>query len=168
LLGVFPTGFSLLLSQQPAGPEVVVERFKRVSPDEVHLWVKIANKVDQAFFLTGFQWESGPRPFPIYLDQWHPVEGWQSYFCLDMPPPHVIKLNPGDAITEEFKFKLPMSAVCKNPITKLEGRFRFRLEYFESEKQTRAYVKKLFSPSWKEARAPFVVSEPFEIPPPKE
>lgn len=157
-------GSTLLPSQSPARPEVVVERFKRVSRDEVHFWLKISNKADQPVFLTGFKYESGPSPFPVYLDQWRPEDGWNSYFCMDTPPPAVIKLNPSETITQVLWWKLPMSVVCKNPITKLEGKFRFRVEYFASEKQARAYLKTLFSPRWREARAPFAASAPFEIP----
>jgi hypothetical protein len=162
-LAACTAGFLPVVAQRPGGPEVAVERFRRVSHREVHFWVKIANKGDQPVFLTGIRYETGPSLFPVYLDQWDPKEGWKSYFCLDMPSPHTIKLNPGEGMTEELWWKLPMSAVCKNPITKLEGKFRFRVEYFASEKEARAYVKKLFSPKWRDARAPMAVSESFEI-----
>ena len=165
LLGASLTGSSLLPSPSPAGPEIVVERFKRMSRDEVHFWLKVINRSDRPVFLLGINWESGPNLDPVRLDQWQSQEGWKSPYCMDTPP-DVIKLNPGEAITQKLWWKLPMSVICKNPITRLEGRFRFRLDYFESEKQARAYLKTLFSPRWREARAPVAVSKPFEMPPP--
>ena len=85
--------------------------------------------------------------------------------CMDTPPPHVIKLNPGGAMTLDLVLELPLSGVCKERNIQLEGKFRYRLEYFQSEKQVRTYVKTRFSSRWREARAPVAVSEPFEIPP---
>ncbi len=68
-------------------------------------------------------------------------------------------------MTLDLVLELPLSAVCKERNIQLEGRFRYRLEYFDSEKQARTYVKKIFSPRWREARARVTLSEPFEIPP---
>ena len=153
-------------SDEPARVEILVGRVERVSRDEVHFWLKVSNRSDRPMFLAGTSFESRkPTPELIFIQQWQPEEGWKESYCTDTPPPHVIKLNPREAITQEMWVKLPMSVVCRNPIMRLEGRFRFRLEYFESEKQARAYVKKLFSDRWREARAPVAVSEPFEIPP---
>ena len=164
LIVASPTGASLLPSPGRAGPEIVVERVERVSRDEVHFWLKITNRADRPIFLAGINYESGPRPELVFLAQWRPPEGWKRSACMDTPPPDVIKLNPGEAITQELWGKLPMSVVCRNPITRFEGKFRFRLEYFESEKQARTYVKQIFSPRWREARALVALSEPFEIP----
>ena len=165
LLVVSPTRSSLLPSQEPAGAEIAVERVERVSREEVHFWLKVTNSSDRPVFLAGINYESGPRPELLFIDQWKPEEGWKRTSCMDTPPPHVIKLNPGEAITQVLWAKLPMSVVCRNPISRFEGKFRFRLEYFDSQKQARTYVKKIFSPRWQEARARVAVSEPFEIPP---
>jgi len=74
--------------------------------------------------------------------------------------------RPSATINMDFVLKLPLSAVCRERNLRLEGRFRYRLEHFESRKQARAYIKLMDSPDWQRARASFVVSEPFEIPPP--
>ena len=159
-------GFSPFASPEPLGPEIIVERLERVSRDEVHFSVKVTNRSDRPIFFSGINDELGQRLYPVYLEQWRTKERWTPISCIDTPPPDVIKLNPGEAITwDPSVWKLPMVGVCKNRITRWEGKFRFRLEYFDSEKQARAYVKKLFSLRWQEARAPVAVSEPFEIPP---
>lgn len=166
LLVASPTGSSLLPSSEPAGAEIVVEQVKRVSRDEVHFWLKVTNRSDRPVFLAGVNYESGPRLDPVYLEQWRTKDGWKIVApCMDTAPPHVIKLNPGGTMTLDLVLELPLSAACKERSIELKGRFRFRLEYFESEKQVRTYVKKLFSRRWQEARAPVAVSEPFEIPP---
>ncbi len=172
-------GFSRLASQEPNAPEIIVEGLERVSRDEVHFRVIMTNRTDRPIFLTGINYELmgikdklGRRLYPVYLEQWRTKEGWTPISCMDTPPPpppppppHVIKLNPGEAITDVLWVKVPMIGVCKNRIARWEGKFRFRVEYFESKKQARAYIEKLFSPRWREARAPVALSEPFEIPP---
>ncbi len=177
LLGSFFAASSISFSQpstdEPARVEILVERIERVSRDEVHFWLKVSNRSDEPVFLTGINYElltkinykSGPRLYPVYIEQWRLKEGWKRTCGMDTPPPHVIKLNRGDAITEVLWEKLPMSLVCRNRITRWEGKFRFGLEYFDSEKQARIYVKKIFSRRWKEARAQVAFSEAFEIPP---
>jgi hypothetical protein len=135
-----------------------------VSRDEVHFLLKVANRSDKPIFLAGVNYESGPSAELLFIDQWQPKEGWNRSSCMDTPPPHLIKLNPNEAITQVLWDKLPISQICKNPITQFEGKFRFRLEYFDSEKQARTYVKRMFSPRWRETRARVALSEPFEIP----
>ena len=165
LVGLF-IGFSAPHSDQHPTVEILVERIERVTHDEVHFWLKVANTSDRTVFLNGINDESGPRLYPVYLEQWRTKEGWKTVGpCMDTPPPHVIKVNPGGATTLDLVLKLPLFGVCKERNIQLEGKFRYRLEYFESEKQARTYVKKLFSSHWREARAPVAVSEPFEIPP---
>ena len=165
LLVVSSFGFSPFPPDEPARVEIFVERIERVGRDEVHFWLRVTNKSDRPIFLAGTNFESRPIPELIFLDQWGPDEGWKRTACMDTPPPDVIRLNPGEAITQVLWEKLPMSVVCRNRITRFEGKFRFRLEYFESEKQARTYVKKIFSRRWREARALVALSEPFEIPP---
>ena len=159
--------FSTLHSGQRPTVEVLVERNERVSRDEARHRVKVTNRSDRPVFLTGIIDELGPRLDPVYLEQWRTKEGWKTVVpCMDTPPPDVIKLNPGEAMTSDLVLKVPLFGVCKERNIQLEGRFRFRLEYFESEKQARTYLKKLFSGRWREARAAAVaLSEPFEIPP---
>ena len=158
---------SFQASAQPAGVKVVVERVERVSRDEVHFSVKIANGLNKTVFLPGANFGK-PNPELLFLEQWREKEGWKTVVhCLDTPPPDLLKLKPNEAMPVEYVLELPLSVVCKERNVKLEGRFRYRLQYFESDREARAYIKKLFSPSWKEAHAPFVVSEPFEMPPPK-
>ncbi len=166
-------------SSEPAKLEIVVEGLKRVSANEVHLVVKVTNKTELPIFLAGINYdflralphsadEHRPNPSPelVFIEQRRSSEGWKTLGCVENPPPDVIKLNPVQTITHVIWWKLPEIGICKNRITNWEGEFRFRLEYFESEKQARTYIDKLFSPHWKEARAEIAVSEPFEIPPP--
>ena len=162
LLVVSSFGFSPFSTDEPARVEIVVERVERVSHDEVHFWLKVSNKSEGPVFLAGINYESGPRPLLLFIEQWRTKEGWKRSYCMDTPPPDVIELNPAEAMTFDLVLELPMSVVCGNRITQLEGKFRFQLEYFESEKQVRTYVKKLFSQRWREARAPVALSEPFE------
>lgn len=150
---------------EPTGAQILIERMKRVSRDEVHFTLRVTNRSDRPIFFSGISDELGQRLDPVHLEQWRSKEGWTAISCIDTPPPHVLRLNPGQTIVQELRLVLPMSVVCKNRITQLEGRFRFRLEFFESEKQARGYMKKLFSPRRQEARAQMAVSEPFEMPP---
>ena len=159
--------FSTVHSDEHPAVEILVERIERVSRGNVHFWLKVTNKSERPVFLTGINDELGSRLYPVYLEKWRTKEGWKTVApCMDTPPPHVIKLNPAGAMSLDLVLELPLSAVCKERNIQLEGRFRYRVEYFESEKQARAYVNKLFSRRWQEARAPLTLafSEPFEIP----
>jgi hypothetical protein len=157
-------GSSLLLSSDgPTNIKVLTERVQRVSRDEVHLWVKVVIRSDRPVFLTGI---SHKRPYPLFLEHWRAEEGWKVVAPCDLVSPGVISLNPREAITLYFALKLPRLD-CKGRAIQFEGRFRHRLDYFESEKEARTYAKVMESPAGEEA-APrvVVVSEPFEIPPP--
>ena len=166
LLVATSIGFTSSSSNESVPVEIILERIERVSRDEVHFRLKVSNPSDRAVFLNGINYESGPRLDPVYLEQWRTKEGWKIVVpCMDTPPPHVIKLNPGEAMTFDLALELPVSAVCKVRDIRLEGRFRFRLEYFDNEKQARAYMRERFSDRWREARAPAAVSKEFEIPP---
>jgi hypothetical protein len=155
-------------SAQPAGVKVVVERVERVSRDEVHFSVRLANESGAPVFLTGIKYER-PVPYPVFLEQWREKEGWKTVApCVDVPPPDVIKMKPGEAITLDHVLKLPPATICKDRNIQLEGRFRFRLDYFRSKKQARTYVKVMFSRDWHRAQAAAAVSEPFEVPPARE
>lgn len=137
--------------------------------DEVHLSVRVANESRGPVFLMGIKYER-PVPYPLYLEQWQETRGWKTVApCVDVPPPHVIKINPHEAITQDLVLTLPLPSICKERNIQLEGRFRFRLEYFSSRKRARAYVQQMFSNDWKLAEAEAAAaSEPFEIPPHKQ
>ena len=156
-------------SAQPAGLKVVVERVERVSRDEVHFSVRVANESEAPVFLIGIKYER-PEPYPVYLEQWRDNKGWKTVApCVDVQPQHVIKMNPSEAINLDRVLKLPPATICKDRNLQLEGRFRFRLDYFRSKKQARTYVKVMSSQDWQRAQAEAAaVSEPFEIPPPRE
>lgn len=167
LLAVLCAGFSpLQQSDEPASVKVVVERVERVSHDEVHFSLKVANGSGSPIFLAGTNFGK-PRPELLLLEQWRTKEGWKVVFpCMDTPPPHVIKLNPSGAIDLDSVLKVPLFGICKERNIQFEGRFQYRLYYFDSEKQARAYLKKLRSGGdYQSARAAVAVSEPFEIPP---
>ena len=165
LLVATSNGLSPIPSRAPAGAEIVVEGLKRVSADEVHLTVKVTNKANHPIFLAGIKYDSGPSPELVFIEQRLPREDWKTITCVENPPPDVIKLHPGEAISEVSWWKVPMIGVCKNLIIRWEGKFRFRLEYFESEKQARTYLKNFYSARREEAHAAVAFSEPFEIPP---
>lgn len=151
---------------QPSSVEVLVERVKRISNDEAHFRVRVANTSKQPVFLTGIIYESRSILSPIYLEKQHAAEGWKIVVpCMDTPPPHVIKLEPAKPMTENLVLKVPLEGVCKERNIQLEGKFRFRVDYFEGEDQARASLKKFFSKGVQEAHAAVALSEPFEIPP---
>jgi len=165
LLVLSPVWLSALHPSDPAGAEIVVERVKRVSRDEVHFGLKVSNRSKRPVFLAGMNYESGPRLDLVFIEQRQPDQGWRRSYCMDTLPPDVIKLDPGEAIAWELWGTLPMSVVCRNPITKFEGTFRFRLEYFDSEKQLRTYLHNLFGVTGEEVRPRIAISRIFEIPP---
>jgi hypothetical protein len=165
LLAAWSISFSQSPSSQLPRVDIQAHKVERMSRDEVRFRVRVTNTSARPIFLSGISDELGKRLYPVYLELWRNKEGWVTIFCMDTPPPHVLKLSPGETADDESWAKLPMSVICRNRIAAWEGRFRFRVEYFDSEKQARAYIEKLFSPRWKEARALAAVSEPFEIPP---
>jgi hypothetical protein len=153
-------------SDEPPRVEIILERVERVSRDEAHFWVKITNRVDRPIFVAGINYESGPRPYPVYLEQWRTKEGWKIVVpCMDTPPPDVIKLNPGEGMTFPMTLVGQRSAICRERTIQLEGRFRFRLEYFDTDKQARTYLDKLFGRTEEEVKPRLALSETFEIPP---
>lgn len=145
---------------------LLVEKVEKVGHHEVRFVVKIENISSRAIFFTGIKDERGERLYPVYLEQWRGTEGWKIVVpCMDVPPSDVIKLDPGETMILAPVLQLPLPSVCKVRVIQFEGKFRFRLEYFNNEKQARAYIRKLFSQQWRQAQAPTAVSEPFEIPP---
>ncbi len=184
LVAAASTQFLLAHPPKPPRVEIIVERVERAGVDKVDFRLSVTSRSDRPVFFNGIDYEamdrllmgtdpkapprpSAPSPYPVYLEQWREKEGWMVVVpCMDMAPPDVIELKLGMSMSFDRALELPLSAVCKMRDFQLEGLFRFRLEYFESEKEARAYMRKLFSPHWKEARAPTAVSETFVIPPP--
>lgn len=152
-------------SDQPASVEVLVERAERISQDEVHFRLKLTSKSSRPVFLAGINYDTGPSPLLVFIEHWRPKEGWKRSYCMDTRPPHVLKLNPGETITDDLALTLPMSVVCRNPITRLEGKFRFRLEYFDNEQALDTYLGRLFGETEREVEPHIAVSKTFEIPP---
>lgn len=183
LVVVTSIGYAWTHSGELPRVEILVEHVERVSREEVDVQLKVTNRSSKPVFLTGVDWrkvtnrgrpvfeggiddELGRRIEPVYLEQWRNNEGWKIVGpCMDTPPPHVLTLNPGKVMAFDSILALPLPSICKERNIQLEGKFRFRVEYFESEKQARAYIGKLFSARWKQAHAAAAVSEPFEIPP---
>lgn len=166
LLAILCVGFPpLRSSDEPADVKVLVERVERVSHDEAHFWLRLENTSSRPVFFGGINYESAPLPYPVFLEQWRPVEGWKVVApCLDTQPPDVIKLNSGGGIRLDLVLKVPLSGVCKERNIKLEGTFRYRLDYFESEKEARTYWETYFSSRYHPVHA-VAFSESFEIPP---
>ena len=80
----------------PANVTVVGERVERVSRDKVHFWLKVVNGSGRTVFLAGINVDR-PTPYPVFLEQWRAEEGWKAVApCVDVPPPHVISLNPSE------------------------------------------------------------------------
>jgi len=151
--------------KQPSNVEVLVEHVERISGDEAQFRVRITNRSEEAVFLTGIVYESSSQLYPIYLEQQRAARNWKIVVpCMDTPPPHVIKLEPAKTMIENLVLKVPLEGVCKERDIQLEGNFRFRLQYFDSEKNARAYMKKLFSADWQDTRSAVALSEPFKIP----
>ena len=139
---------------------------KRVSSDEVHFRMRVTNRSERLVFLTGIIFEFRSQLDPIQLEQQREAGDWKMVVpCMDTPPPHVIKLEPAKPVIEDLVLNVPLEGVCKERNIQLEGNFRFRLYYFDSEAKTRAYLKKFFSPAgWQDAHAAVAQSEPFKIP----
>ncbi len=152
-------------SDQPPTVEVRVERNERINRNEVRFRVSVTNRSSVPVFLTGIIYESTSLLDHVYLEQQRVTGDWKIVVpCIDMPPPHVIKLDPAKPKIEDLVLKVPLERVCKVRNIQLEGKFRFRVNYFETEEQARAFLKKFFSKGGQEAHAADALSEPFEIP----
>jgi hypothetical protein len=130
------------VSDQPSNVEVRLEHNERIARSEAHFRVSVTKSPGMSVFSTGIIYESGPRLYPVYLEQqgltsdWHIVQP-----CIDAPPPQVIKLDPGVPMLEDLVLKIPLGGVCKERNPEIEGKFRFRVDYFETEAQARLYLK---------------------------
>ena len=140
------------------------EQVKRVSHDEAHVRMKISNLSQRPIFLMGINFDE-PQPYPVFLEKWQSEKGWKTIApCVDVPPSHVITLNPGKEITVESVLKPPLPSICKERNIQLHGRFRYRLEYFQSKKEAQNYEKRMFAPNHPTPQ--FILSEIFEFPQP--
>jgi hypothetical protein len=150
-------------SDHPPTVEVRVEQNERIGPNEAHFRVRVTNRSGVPVFSTGIIYESGPRLYPVYLEQKRLTGAWQIVVpCVDTPPPEVIKLDPAVPMLEDSVLKIPLEGVCKKRKPQIEGKFRFRLDYFETEAQAGLYLKKFLSN--RGPRPASAVSEPFEVP----
>ncbi|HYB62163.1 MAG TPA: hypothetical protein VEH50_11890 [Methylomirabilota bacterium] len=164
LLLVAFLGTCLYPSNSPAEVTVSVSGLTRISPKQTNFEVSITNSGETPIFLAGINYESGPSPELVFIEHERERGEWITSNCMDTEPPDTIRLNPGQTLSKIYWWELSPS-VCKNPITSFEGRFRIQVRYFQSDAEVRAYLKKLFSNHWKEARAAAAFSEPFEVPP---
>jgi len=157
---------STLSSHNHSTVEIRLERNERVGADEVHFRLKVANRSNTPVYLTGIVYQLRSTLFPIYLEQEQATGEWKIVLpCIDTPPPQVIKLDDAKPMNADLVLKVPLGGTCKERNIKLEGRFRFRLDYFDSEVQTQDYLNKFLSEDKQESRAKAALSEPFEIPP---
>jgi len=145
--------------------KVTVEKVERVNGNEAHFWVKVVNKSATPVFIEAYSLDTRILE-DLYLEQWREREGWHAMFpCLDMAPGGVMKLKPGDAISQEFTLTNPLPTMCKDRNTHFEGRYRFVLNFFNSVKDARTDEKNFFSSG--QSIPLYAGSDPFEIPPPK-
>ena len=153
---------------EPTKVKVVVERVERANRTRARFSLKVLNDSSGPVFLEA-------HPFDLklldglYLEQWRTEEGWTVVLpCRDVFISDAIKLKPGESMAQERELTFPISeAVCKERNVRFEGKFRFRLDYFESAKAVRTYIDQMDSSSRKPPHPAFAVSEPFEIPPPQ-
>ena len=150
-------------SDSPALVKLSLERVER-NGDKVLFSIKIANTSAEKVFMPGTNFKT-PRPYSVFLEQWQGADNWRTVApCWDTVPQGIVSLNAGATMTLHRYLKLPARG-CKDPNIKLEGKFRYRLEYFASRKEVETYTKSMNSPDWQRSRAPAVFSEAFEIPP---
>jgi hypothetical protein len=153
------------LEDRPAKLKIVHQRVERENPNEVHFWLKVINESGRPVVLTAIG-SDNPRPYPLFLEQWRPKDGWTAVApCIDVPPPALLTLNSGESLAVDFVLTTPPSRICNEPNLQLKGRFRYRLDYFGSEEEARAYAKKVYSPGVQPGRAAVALSQPFEIAP---
>jgi hypothetical protein len=150
--------------QEPKKPAIQVEGVQRIHHEKVIFSLRVSNPTADPIFVLGMIWPWGPRIYSVYLEQWTEETGWRVFDCLDMSS-DIISVKPGATFSRDYIIELPMSAVCRNRLTNFDGKFRFRLGYFQTRKEGRDYVKNRYTPG---TRGPlkihYVVSEEFEIP----
>jgi hypothetical protein len=141
---------------------IVVNRINRVSPNEVHFQLSLRNATASPVFLEGRA--LGFFPEQLYLEQWKDGRWHLIAPCLENAPSSVLRLNPGRAVNQDRVLTDPVEAPCKDRHVQLQGKFRFRLEYFLSEQDAKENERN-FDASGANLPAPqVVVSASFEIP----
>jgi len=159
---------------RPASIKIIVVKVERVSQDEVHFKLNIHNESRSPVFLessaelVSTRLPNGPGdtsiPEQLYLERWQDGVWHQIVPCLENAPSSVLKLNPGKTVSQDRVLTDPVESPCKDRHVRLEGTFRFRLEYFLSEREAKANESN-FDTSGANLPAPRVaVSASFEIP----
>ena len=145
---------------------VVVENIERTGQNEARWHVKVTNHSGKPVFSTGIIMEPWYRTLDLYVQQKRGEEDWHLIApCRDLPPASVIQLKSEVPWVEEQTIKVPFTSPCKIRDIKLEGQFRYRVDYFESRQQAQRYLEKFFESSKDKPRPASAFSEPFEIPP---
>jgi hypothetical protein len=150
--------------------KVLVENVERVGLDKIHFRLKLLNLSKSPVFLEARtpiyveRRETGIFPEQLYLEQWT-ANGWQSIVpCFENAPSFVARLDSGRALIQERELTNPVNAPCKKRRVELWGRFRFRLDYFLSEKDARSNERNFNSSEIPLPNPHVAVSDPFEIP----
>jgi hypothetical protein len=146
--------------------DVIIARSDRVSQNEVRFQVQVTNRLKSAVFFSGINYKSGPILDPIYLEHWE-SSAWATVApCMDTAPPEVIKLNADETKIIDLVLTIPLPATCKKRNIELVGDFRFRLDYFETEKQAHNYLQNFFGNN-QAVPTQIATSDVFHIPPPR-
>jgi hypothetical protein len=147
----------------PANVQIIVERVERVGSNQAHFWLKVVNGSSSPVFIEAHPFDTTILE-DLWLQKWSPEKGWYTVApCPDTAPAGVLELKPKDAIAQERVLTNPIEALCKERNIEIEGRFRFLVNYFLTEKRARTNERNYFSSGQPPPRT--VVSEPFEIPP---
>jgi hypothetical protein len=151
---------------KPSKVRIEIVQIERVYRSEVQFRLKLVNESDKSVFVEGSTFDS-PVPEPLYIEQWQAEKGWHIVVpCVDTAPGDVIKLRSAESLAMESRLATPLPSVCKERNPQFEGKFRFRLDYFASEKAARTHEENFFTADHQPRHT--AMSEPFEIPPLKE
>jgi hypothetical protein len=151
------------LQNESSDVKVVVEKVEKVSSDEAHFWLKVVNGSISPVFIEAHPFDTRILE-DIWIQQWSADKGWHTIApCLDTSPSGIYKLKQRDSIAQESVLINPLNSICRERYIQIEGKFRFLVNYFLSEKEARTNEKNYFSSGHPPPHT--VVSEPFEIPP---
>jgi hypothetical protein len=116
--------------------EATVESVKRTSENEAVFRVHTANLSKKPVFAFGMKCPKRSDLYPIYLEHQAASGSWEVVTsCVDTASPNVLRIDPSQAIEEDVELKNPLPDVaCKKREVSFDGLFRFRLNYFETEK----------------------------------
>lgn len=163
-------GFSPLQSSgdAPTDVQVIIVKIEEVH-NIVYIRLKMVNRLPRPVYVAGIKFDR-PEPYPVLLEQWRADGGWTAVApCMDVPPPQVMRLGPGKALVSDCRLRVfpAKVGVCVPPNLQSGGRFRYRLDYFMSEREAHAYLDTVYSPGHQPQRDHVALSEPFEISPAK-